>query len=153
LPYAELSPNGELIRRYSRLLYEPLVPFIRHSGFANELDWALLARQEGRSAQEHGHEIARRLVDEFGLLSRRNGIRPVLAQISGLDMVDFARQHGFSAVAIEVDYRRPEMRLSADDGHPSAKAHRIFAGKLLPLFWTVSPTDGAGAMNQGHSAP
>ena len=90
-------------------------------------------REAGR---ERIQEVSRELVKNWAAFCLREGIEFIVAGISSdaTPLLDWCRTAGISAVDISVPLSEPGNTNAPHDGHPSAKAHRVYAVKLIEFL-------------------
>ncbi len=83
--------------------------------------------------RERIHEVSRELIKNWAAYCLREGIEFVVAGISSdaTPMLKWCRSAGIASVDISVSLVEPGNTNAPHDGHPSARAHRVYAEKLV----------------------
>lgn len=131
-PIARLAPDGALALSSAPVRYAE-VPLMRRSALANlaATAWDLLDDRRLR-----GHEVTRALLERFVAAARASDA-PVLvttleASPANAPILDYAASLGARVADVSVDLRVRENTNLPHDGHPSPRAHRRYAQRLLP---------------------
>jgi hypothetical protein len=134
LPCGRLDNHGNLQIIRIQLGYEPL-PFMGWSAFIHRLEQVYL-KNEGKF--RHSREVSRAILLRMAGLCRDRGITFVAAGVKDdrptREMLAFLRKHGILAVDVAVDLNLPQYNNRPHDGHPSPRAHRLYADKLAQFL-------------------
>jgi len=128
-PYARLH-DGALRIEMAEVAYRP-APLTRVSAFAHLLE------QHYNRLEQRLHDsraVTRALVRAFAEEARAGGAQPLFVTITkgaaSVAMRRFAAGAGIATADIAVDLERPGLRNLPHDGHPSPRAHRLYAARL-----------------------
>ena len=128
-PRARLASDGTLVIDPAPVVYRPW-PGMQHSALVHlvEQRWNAWERRRAR-----GPEVTAALVDRFVDAAKGAGARVVVAGIAGRTdaLLERAAQRGATPLSMALDLDAPGMRNLPHDGHPSAKAHRGYAARVV----------------------
>lgn len=126
-PYARLE-GGALTYHAAPATYAEW-PLQRHSALVHWLEQQANRREEDRV---RSHEVSAALITNWANACAKEGIPFILAGISSDagPMLDWARAAGLRVVDIAVPLTEPGNTNAPHDGHPSARANRVYAERL-----------------------
>ena len=127
-PFARLTDAGELRYDASPAIYSEW-PLQRQSALVHWLE------QHANVAEEravNSHAVSRALLKNWAAACLKDGIVFTVAGISSDagPMLEWCRAAGIKTVDISVSLTEPGNTNAPHDGHPSAKANRVYAEKL-----------------------
>jgi len=136
-PYARLE-GGALTYHAAPATYAEW-PLQRHSALVHWLEQQANRREEDRVRI---HEVSAALIANWANACAKDGIPFVLAGISSDagPMLNWARAAGLRVVDIAVPLTEPGNTNAPHDGHPSAKANRVYAERLTAYLHSVLAT-------------
>ncbi|NBV21189.1 MAG: SGNH/GDSL hydrolase family protein [Proteobacteria bacterium] len=128
-PFACLGAAGELIYDAAPATYSEW-PLQRQSALVHWLEQNANLAEERRV---QSHLVSRALLANWAGACMKEGIPFVVAGISSdaAPMLEWCRTASIKAVDISVPLTDPENTNAPHDGHPSAKANRAYAEKLV----------------------
>ena len=131
-PFVRQTAAGELSYDVAPATYAEW-PLQRHSALVHWME------QQANLAQERrvrSHEVSRALLANWATLCAKEGIPFVVAGISSdaAPMLEWCRSVGLRSVDISVPLTEPGNTNAPHDGHPSAKANRVYAEKLVAFL-------------------
>lgn len=130
-PYARLE-GGALAYHAAPATYAEW-PLQRRSALVHWLEQQSNRREEDRV---RSHEVSAALIANWANACAKDGIPFILAGISSDagPMLDWARAAGLRVVDIAVPLTEPGNTNAPHDGHPSAKANRVYAERLVAFL-------------------
>jgi len=133
-PYARLA-GGALTYHAAPATYAEW-PLQRQSALIHWLEQQANRREEDRV---RSHEVSAALIANWANACAKDGIPFVLAGISSDagPMLEWARAAGLRVVDIAVPLTEPGNTNAPHDGHPSAKANRVYAERLVTFLREV----------------
>lgn len=133
-PFARLDSAGELTYDAAPATYAEW-PLQRQSALVHWLEQNANVAQERRV---RSHEVSRALLKNWAGACLKEGIPFIVAGISSdaTPMLEWCRAVGIKAVDISVPLTEPGNTNAPHDGHPSAKANRVYAEKLVAFLKT-----------------
>lgn len=137
-PFVRQTTAGELSYDVAPATYAEW-PLQRHSALVHWME------QQANLAQERrvrSHEVSRALLANWATLCAKEGIPFVVAGISSdaAPMLEWCRAVGLRSVDISVPLTEPGNTNAPHDGHPSAKANRVYAEKLVAFLKANFPS-------------
>lgn len=128
-PFARLSAAGELVYDAAPATYFEW-PLQRQSALVHGLEQQANLAEEARV---NSHAVSRTLLANWATLCAKEGIPFIVAGIStdAAPMLEWCRAVGLKSVDISVPLTEPGNTNAPHDGHPSAKANRAYADKLV----------------------
>jgi hypothetical protein len=131
-PFARLSAAGELSYDAAPATYSEW-PLQRQSALVHWLEQQANVAEERRV---NSHAVSRALLANWAGVCLKEGIPFVVADISSDagPMLEWCRAAGIKAVDISVPLTEPGNTNAPHDGHPSAKANRVYAEKLVAVL-------------------
>jgi len=142
-PFARLTATGELTYDAAPATYSEW-PLQRRSALIHWLEQQANVAEERRV---NSHAVSRALLANWAGVCLKEGIPFIVAGISSDagPMLEWCRAAGIKAVDISVPLTEPGNTNAPHDGHPSAKANRVYAEKLVEfLRGAVKRSDGVG---------
>lgn len=142
-PFARLSTAGELSYDASPATYFEW-PLQRQSALMHWLEQQANVAEERRV---NSHAVSRALLANWAGVCLKEGIPFIVAGISSdaAPMLEWCRAVGIKSVDISVPLTEPGNTNAPHDGHPSAKANRVYAEKLV-VFLRGAVNRSGGAM-------
>jgi hypothetical protein len=131
-PFARLNSAGQLSYDASPAKYFEW-PLQRQSALVHWLEQHANVAEERRV---RSHEVSRALLANWAGVCIKEGIPFIVAGISSDagPMLEWCRAAGIKAVDISVPLTEPGNTNAPHDGHPSAKANRVYAEKLVAFL-------------------
>ena len=142
-PFARLTATGELTYDAAPASYAEW-PLQRQSALVHWLEQQADLAEERRV---NSHAVSRALLLNWAGVCLKEGIPFVVAGISSDSgpMLDWCRAVGLKAVDISVPLTESGNTNAPHDGHPSAKANRVYAEKLVGFLQALGKR-GAGVV-------
>ena len=140
-PFARLNAAGDLAYDAAPATYSEW-PLQRQSALVHWLEQQANVAEERRV---RSHEVSRALLKNWAGVCLKEGIPFIVAGISSDagPMLEWCRAAGIKAVDISVPLTEPLNTNAPHDGHPSAKANRVYAEKLVEFLRApVKRSDG-----------
>lgn len=133
-PFARLNAGGELSYDAAPATYAEW-PLQRQSALVHWLEQQANVAEERRV---NSHAVSRALLANWAGVCLKEGIPFVVAGISSDagPMLEWCRAAGIKSVDISVPLSDPANTNAPHDGHPSAKANRVYAEKLVGFLKT-----------------
>lgn len=129
-PYARLNRDGRLEIFMDTVEYREF-PLMRYSAFVHALEETYDNYEERHAGS---HEVTKAIIKEMIGLCRARDTELVLAALTHdpttTDMSEYFRREGGKTVSIYVDMTKKENNNMPFDSHPSALAHKQYAGML-----------------------
>ncbi|MEQ2006858.1 MAG: SGNH/GDSL hydrolase family protein [Limisphaerales bacterium] len=128
-PFARLNAAGELTYDGAPATYSEW-PLQRQSALVHWLEQQANLAEERRA---NSHAVSRALLANWAGACLKEGIPFIVAGISSDagPMLESCRSAGIKSVDISVPLTEPGNTNAPHDGHPSAKANRVYAEKLV----------------------
>ncbi|MBI5800687.1 MAG: SGNH/GDSL hydrolase family protein [Verrucomicrobia bacterium] len=133
-PFARLNSAGQLSYDAAPATYSEW-PLQRLSALVH---WLEQQANIGEERRVRSHEVSRALLANWAGVCLKEGIPFIVAGISSdaTPMLEWCRAAGIKAVDISVPLTEPSNTNAPHDGHPSAKANRVYAEKLVSFLKT-----------------